>query len=119
MNTIDFEIRQPKEFKSLEERDQNYKKVMKPEVMEGYKLRYHLLKLYSCVYRGSINTNSINEEDILEELFEMFNINHPEDFEGHSMSVGDIVIIERKNVWFCDSIGWKKIGEKEVIEVEE
>ena len=37
--------------------------------------------------------------------FEEFNINQPNDFKSHSMSVSDIVSINGKE-YFCDSFGW-------------
>lgn len=33
----------------------------------------------------------------------------PEDFEGHSMSVSDIIEYPDGRLWFCDSKGWKEI----------
>ena len=51
----------------------------------------------------------------LEGIFEIFNLYHPEDFNGHSLSVSDIVQIideqdkEEDGFYFCDSFGWKKL----------
>lgn len=65
---------------------------------------------YDCVY-----TDSIDGEDpdaVLENLYEMFNINHPLDFNGHSLSVSDIVVLFDDNGcrwYYCDSFGWKDI----------
>lgn len=52
---------------------------------------------------------------ILEKLFELFNINHPKDYQCRSMSVSDIVRMERNRtfVWYyCDRMGWKDITDK-------
>lgn len=52
---------------------------------------------------------------ILEKLFELFNINHPQDYQCRSMSVSDIVRIERNGnfIWYyCDRIGWEDITDK-------
>lgn len=53
---------------------------------------------------------------ILEKLFELFNINHPKDYQCRSMSVSDIVRIERNGnffIWYyCDRIGWEDITDK-------
>lgn len=52
---------------------------------------------------------------ILEKLFELFNINHPKDYRCRSMSVSDIVRIERNGnfIWYyCDRIGWKDISHR-------
>lgn len=54
----------------------------------------------------------------LDWLFDLFNRHSrastslpatPEDFEGHSMSVSDIIEYPDGWCWFCDSIGWKEI----------
>jgi hypothetical protein len=39
----------------------------------------------------------------------MFNLEHPKDFRGHSLSVSDIVQMEDE-FYYCDSFGWKKIA---------
>ncbi|MFR0074370.1 MAG: YodL domain-containing protein [Blautia caecimuris] len=52
---------------------------------------------------------------ILEKLFELFNINHPKDYQCRSMSVSNIVRIERNGnfIWYyCDRIGWKDISHR-------
>ena len=62
--------------------------------------------LYQKIYEGE--EEGENNFDILEKLFTKFNINHPSDFSGHSMSVSDVVILNGKK-YYCDSIGWKEI----------
>ena len=65
---------------------------------------------YDCVY-----TDSIDGEDpdaVLENLYEMFNINHPLDFNEHSLSMSDIVVLFDDNGckwYYCDSFGWRDI----------
>jgi hypothetical protein len=54
-----------------------------------------------------------NDLEICEKLFQKFNIDHPKNFAGHSMSVSDIVMFRDGNVntfYYCDSIGFKKIN---------
>lgn len=65
------------------------------------------LKDYEAVYKGEIEGESPDE--MLEELFEIFNINHPEDYNGHSLSVSDVVKLG-DDYYYCDSIGWKKLN---------
>lgn len=65
---------------------------------------------YQKVYSGEIPGNSENE--ILEKLYMIFNVNHPEGFTGHSLSISDIVELEGKGFYFCDTIGWVKIANK-------
>lgn len=54
--------------------------------------------------------------EYLEELFYVFNEEHPEDFYGHSLSVGDVVVIG-ETAWFCAPVGWEPcsapVSEKE------
>ena len=45
---------------------------------------------YEVVYEGEVEPGAYIE-DTLEQLFIIFNIHHPQDFKGHSMSVGDVV----------------------------
>ena len=58
------------------------KKEMEPEIDR-----------YKVVYHGSISVSEdVNQQ--LEDLYVKFNIDHPEDFRGHSMSVSDIVALK-------------------------
>lgn len=55
-----------------------------------------------------------NQETMLEELYEKFNIAHPEDFHGHSLSVSDIVVLRTAGQISChyvDSIGFQTLPE--------
>ena len=66
-------------------------------------------KDYSLVYEGEIE-----EGKGLEDIFYMFNVNRPEDFKGHSLSVSDIVKLGNK-LYYCNSIGWKRIKQFDVV----
>lgn len=61
---------------------------------------------YNIVYDGMIEDGK--PISVLERLFEKFNIAHPEDFRGHSLSVGDIVVLDGV-AYVCNSFGWDKI----------
>jgi len=64
--------------------------------------RYFNMNDYELVY-------SYKEEDPdLEEIFFKFNIERPEDFTGHSLSVSDIVEVGNKK-YYVDSFGFKEI----------
>ncbi|WP_273854049.1 YodL domain-containing protein [Guptibacillus spartinae] len=64
---------------------------------------------YNQVYEGGIELNSKSDTlEILEKLFAKFNVHHPKDYYGHSMSVSDIVEINNK-YYYCDSFGWTQI----------
>ena len=44
----------------------------------------------------------------LDDIYEMFNIHHPEDFRGHSLSVSDI-IVKNNEMFYVDSFGFAEI----------
>ncbi len=65
---------------------------------------------YDMVYTGDLS--DIQGNNKLEAIYEKFNIAHPEDFTGHSLSVSDIVVIEEngeQTAHFVDSIGFTKM----------
>lgn len=48
----------------------------------------------------------------LERMFQQFNVDHPEDFRGHSLSVSDIVALRQNDVVSCyyvDPVGFKEL----------
>jgi len=61
---------------------------------------------YNLVYTGQIKEES--ELHALEKLFEIFNINHPKDYRGRSLSISDVIAINGAT-YYCDSVGWTKI----------
>lgn len=61
---------------------------------------------YEIVYEGEIEGS--DPISILDELWVIFNINHPNDYHGRSMSVSDVVVLDDAK-YFCDSIGWEKV----------
>lgn len=58
---------------------------------------------YLIVYDGFITANS--KEEALENLYMKFNIDRPEDFKGHSLSVSDIIELDGE-ACYCDPAGW-------------
>ena len=52
-----------------------------------------------------------HSEEILEEIFDKYNLDVPKDFTGHSLSVSDVVEING-NYYYCDSFGWKNITDE-------
>ena len=72
------------------------------------------IKDYDLVYQGDLSDieGSDRIEEKLEALFTKFNINHPDDFKGHSLSVSDVIGIEKngkQTAYFCDSVGYKEL----------
>lgn len=66
---------------------------------------------YSFIYNGVINSN--DPDYILEKLFISFNVNRPEDFKGHSLSMSDLVELADEDgsisYYYCDSFGWVNV----------
>ena len=58
--------------------------------------------IYDCVFEGTVNCSD------LEEVYTLFNVDPPENFSGHSMSVSDVVV-EGRTAFFCDSIGFRQV----------
>ena len=61
---------------------------------------------YEVVYEGELDYPEM--PNALEELFEIFNVRRPKDFERRSMSISDIVEIDSKN-YYCDFVGWEEL----------
>lgn len=61
-----------------------------------------------------IYSDRLGMEETLNSLYEKFNINHPQDFTGHSLSVSDVVVM-RKNgeskAYYVDSFGFTELPE--------
>ena len=65
---------------------------------------------YEEVYGGYVSdvSRSQGRGVILDNIYTKFNINQPEDFRGHSLSVGDVIVLEDNNVssaFYVDSFG--------------
>lgn len=80
------------------------------DFLERHKLTIDLDR-YSMVYTREMPGEIKNVYVLLEGLFEEFNLRHPHDFHGHSLSVSDIVKVNN-DYYYCDSFGWKKITNK-------
>ena len=50
----------------------------------------------------------------LEDLYRTFNVDHPADFKGHSLSVSDVVVLHQNGqdtAHYCDSVGFQQVPE--------
>ncbi len=64
---------------------------------------------YTLVYTGELR-----EGMSLEDIYTQFNVDHPADFTGHSLSVSDVVVLHQdgKNTsHYVDSVGYREIPE--------
>ena len=72
------------------------------------------LEHYEVTYYADLPAmwQDVPNNEILEELFQMFNLSRPQDFEGHSLSVSDVIALKRNgevSVHYVDSIGFKDL----------
>ena len=64
---------------------------------------------YELVY-----TAPLAPETSLEDIYTRFNIDHPKDFKGHSLSVSDVVVLHQNGqdaAHFVDSVGFRQVPE--------
>lgn len=74
---------------------------------------------YKRVYRYGewvdLNEFMVNGSCLLNKIFGKFNVNLPADFNGHSMSVSDLVCINEESWFYVDNIGFKFLGDFEYL----
>lgn len=66
---------------------------------------------YDAIYTGGFMDYG-NTRTNLDMIYQRFNVNHPADFKGHSLSVSDIVALKQNGVVSChyvDSIGFREL----------
>ena len=64
---------------------------------------------YEPVYSGPMTPGMT-----LENIYTRFNIDHPQDFKGHSLSVSDVVVVQQggqSTAHYVDSFGYKQVPE--------
>lgn len=73
---------------------------------------------YDKIYEGdmsSVNARGDTVGDMLEAVFVKFNLDRPEDFKGHSLSVSDVVVMDDK-AYYVDTVGFQTLKEFKPIE---
>ncbi len=64
---------------------------------------------YTCVYYDTLKPG-----ETLDSIYERFNLYHPADFRGHSLSVSDVIVLHQSGVdtaYYVDSFGFKQVPE--------
>lgn len=68
---------------------------------------------YTLVYTFPVNPEDLQDKiSFLNDVYHKFNTDHPKDFEGHSLSVSDVVVIQQNgelSAHFVDSFGYKEL----------
>lgn len=81
--------------------DENHKRCWTPLGQWGED--YPKMSLYEQVY--TLKTQPVSPK-MLEELYERFNIEHPCDYTGHSLSISDVLLFDDKAAYFVDGEGF-------------
>ena len=66
------------------------------------------MERYDLIYTAALSTS-----DTLESLYHKFNTAHPADFRGHSLSVSDIVVMQRNGKsasYYVDAFGFSELS---------
>lgn len=58
--------------------------------------------MYDLVWDGETEAQGLGE------VYEQFNLHHPQDFKGHSLSVSDLVVWE-DGLYFVDDFGFEPV----------
>ena len=77
-------------------------------IFREYDPKHFSKDIYDLVFEGHVDASSLGD------VFEIFNIRHPEGYTGRSLSVSDIVEIITsesvpKGLYYCQSVGWLPI----------
>lgn len=79
---------------------EGYKELTKTETVDS--------SIYDCVFEGQVDCKN------LEDVYSLFNHNHPQGFIGRSLSVSDVIYVDEPTelfgYYYCDSIGFKKVN---------
>ena len=68
--------------------------------------------IYNTVFDGNVDAQD------LEDVFAVLNFSQPVGYNGHSLSVSDIVEIEGSGCFYCDSFGFQELKDFDVSKVE-
>lgn len=68
---------------------------------------------YTLVYTFPVNPEDLQDKiSFLNDVYHKFNTDHPKDFEGHSLSISDVVVIQQNgelSAHFVDTWGYKEL----------
>lgn len=87
-------------------------------------LRAYQFEPYERLQAGGLSVDPANYEQVystplepgmtLETIYQKFNLDHPADFTGHSLSVSDVVVLHQAGedtAHYCDSFGFQDVPE--------
>lgn len=74
------------------------------------------VSVYDEVYTGNLDEFNSNDTNVvLEDIFTKFNVDHPKDYRGRSLSVSDVVVIrdddDNVSIHYVDRFGFKSLDD--------
>lgn len=78
----------------------------------GYDPKKFNFNDYECLGEGEVDITDKTDIEICDIIFHVFNMRKPADFEGHSLSVSDIVELDdgvSSKLYYCDTVGWVQV----------
>lgn len=69
-------------------------------------------RLTESRYDKVYETKAGRDDYTLEKIYYKFNVEHPADYRGRSMSVSDVVVLNidgQKTAWYCDAMGFRPV----------
>lgn len=69
-------------------------------------------RLTESRYNKVYETQAGSDDYTLDQIYYKYNVNHPEDYKGHSLSMSDVVVLNidgQKSAWYCDRIGFQQV----------
>ena len=90
------------------DRDHNHVAFMGHEMLDQFQDSSEIdSAIYDRVFSGEVPCGNV------EDVYRMFNIDHPEGYAGRSLSVSDVVEVldsRKAGFYFCDMIGFRKVA---------
>lgn len=77
----------------------------KPQSIEEVQKNFKIVDDRKFYFKENVLTN---ETSILEHIYMIYNVEHPQGYKGRSLTCGDVVSIDGE-MYFCAKFGWEKI----------
>ena len=71
-----------------------------------------MYRLTESRYEKVYEARASSDDNTLEKIYVKYNTNHPADYQAHSLSMSDVVVVNqdgKKSAWFCDAFDFKPI----------
>lgn len=68
-----------------------------------------LFRLTESRYDKVYEAQAGKADSTLDKIYYRFNVDHPKDFKGHSLSMSDVVVLNnngKRTAWYCDTLGF-------------